>query len=77
MATEVPLRAPGQMGFHPSSYPMQPLTILRGAMGLAIPAFLDFCSIAIGCIAGILLYELHRPLAAHDQWLLWAELSLR
>ena len=46
-------------------------------MGVAIPALLDFCCIAIACIAGILLYELHRPLDGRDAWLLWAELSLK
>ena len=51
--------------------------ILRGAMGVAIPALLDFLCIALACIAGIVLYELHRPLGGRGAWLLWVELSLK
>ena len=46
-------------------------------MGVTIPALLDFACIALACIAGILLYELHRPLVGRDAWLLWAEISLK
>src|ERR1700691_3588360 len=77
MAIDFPLPAAEQMGFRPPSGPTQPFMILRGAMGAAIPALLDFCCIAIACIAGILLYELHRPLDGRGAWLLWAELSLK
>jgi exopolysaccharide biosynthesis polyprenyl glycosylphosphotransferase len=77
MATEFPLPAAEQMGFHPPPIPTHPFMILRGAMGVAIPALLDFSCIAVACIAGILLYELHRPLDGRGAWLLWAELSLK
>jgi exopolysaccharide biosynthesis polyprenyl glycosylphosphotransferase len=46
-------------------------------MGVGIPALLDLLSIAIACVAGILLYELYRPLDAGAAWLLWAEVSLK
>ena len=77
MATEVPLRSPGQMGFRLSSTLNQPLILLRGAIGIAIPALLDFCSVAIACVAGILLYELHRPLDPQAARLLGAQLSFK
>ena len=77
MATDIPLPASEQMGFRSPSVLAQPFVILRSAMGVAIPALLDFCSIAVACIAGILLYELHRPLDGRGAWLLWAELSLK
>lgn len=44
---------------------------------MGIPALLDFVCIALACIAGILLYELHRPLDGRVAWLLWAEISLK
>src|SRR6202044_1506010 len=77
MATDFPLPAAEQMGFRPPSISTQPFLILRGAMALAIPALLDFCCIAMACIAGIFLYELHRPLNGRGAWLLCAELSLK
>jgi exopolysaccharide biosynthesis polyprenyl glycosylphosphotransferase len=77
MATDFPLPAPEQIGFRSPSTLVQPFKILRGVMGAAIPALLDFCCIAIACMAAILLYELHRPLDARGAWLLWAELSLK
>jgi exopolysaccharide biosynthesis polyprenyl glycosylphosphotransferase len=77
MATDIPLPASEQMGFRSPSVLAQPFVILRSAMGLAIPALLDFCCIALACTAGILLYELHRPLEARVAWLLWAEISLK
>jgi exopolysaccharide biosynthesis polyprenyl glycosylphosphotransferase len=77
MATEVPIPSREQLGLHPSSARIQPLTILRGAIGVAIPALLDCLSIAVACIAAILLYDLHRPLDSRDAWLLWAELCLK
>src|ERR1700729_3290798 len=77
MATDFPLPSAEQMGFRPLPLPTQPSTILRGAMGVAIPALLDFSCIGIACIAGILLYELHRPLDGRAAWLLWAEISLK
>ena len=46
MATDFPLPAAEQMGFRPPSVPTQPFMIVRGAMGVAIPALLDFCCIA-------------------------------
>jgi exopolysaccharide biosynthesis polyprenyl glycosylphosphotransferase len=77
MATDFPLPAAQQMGFRSTPIPTHPFMILRDAMGVAIPAFLDSCCIAVACIAGILLYELHRPLDGRVAWLLWAELSLK
>src|SRR6202046_5105405 len=77
MAIDFPLPATEQIGFRSPSVPMRPLTILRSAMGIAIPALLDFCCIGIACIAGILLYELHRTLDSRAAWLLWAEISLK
>jgi len=76
MATDFPLPVSEQMGFRSPSVLTQPLVILRSAIGLAIPASFDFGCIALACIAGILLYELHRPLEGRDAWLLWAEISL-
>src|ERR1700733_6359560 len=76
MATDFPLPASEQMGFRSPSALTQPLVLLRSAIGLAIPALFDFGCIALACIAGILLYELHRPLEGRNAWLLWAEISL-
>jgi exopolysaccharide biosynthesis polyprenyl glycosylphosphotransferase len=77
MATEVPIPAPEQVGFHPSLASIQPLTIVRSVLMAALPALLDLGSIAIACTVALLLYELHRPLYAQDAWLLWVELSLK
>src|ERR1700691_327018 len=77
MVTGFPLPSAEQMRLRPPSDLKQPLLILRAAMGAAIHALLDLCCIAIACIAGILLYELYRPLDLRDAWLLWAELSLK
>ena len=77
MATDFPLPATEQIGFRSPSVLTQPFMILKSAMGVAIPALLDFCCIALACIAGILLYELHRPLDGRGAWLLWAEISLK
>src|ERR1700691_3564364 len=77
MVTGFPLPSAEQMRLRPPSVLKQPLLILRGAMGAAIHALLDLCCITIACIAGILLYELYRPLDLRDAWLLCAELSLK
>jgi exopolysaccharide biosynthesis polyprenyl glycosylphosphotransferase len=77
MVTGFPLPSAEQMGLRPPSVLKQPLLILRGAVGAAIHALLDFCCITIACIAGILLYELYRPLDLSHAWLLCAELSLK
>ena len=77
MAIDFPLPATEQVGFRSPAVPMRPLMILRSAMGMAIPALLDFCCIGIACFAGILLYELHRTLDGRAAWLLWAEISLK
>jgi exopolysaccharide biosynthesis polyprenyl glycosylphosphotransferase len=77
MATDLPIRASEQMGFQSSPSSIKILAFLRSAIGMTIPALLDFCSIAIACIAGILVYQLHRPLEARAAWLLWAELSFK
>jgi exopolysaccharide biosynthesis polyprenyl glycosylphosphotransferase len=77
MATEVPLPSPEQMGLHSSSTAIRPLTILWGLIGAAIPALLDLCCVALACLAGLLLYELHRPLDGREAWLLWAELCFK
>ncbi len=77
MATDFPLPASEQMGFRSPSALAQPLVILRSAVGVAIPALFDVGCIALACIAGILLYELHRPLEGRDAWMLWAEISLK
>jgi exopolysaccharide biosynthesis polyprenyl glycosylphosphotransferase len=76
MATDFPLPASEQMGFRSPSVLSQPFVILRSAIGLAIPALLDLGCVALACVAGILLYELHRPLEGRVAWLLWAEISL-
>src|SRR5271165_3396036 len=77
MATDFPLPASERIGFRSPSALTQPCVMLRSAMGVAIPALLDFCCIALACTAGILLYELHRPLDVRVAWLLWAEISLK
>ena len=77
MATGFPIPSAEQVGLRPPSVLKQPLLILRGAMGAAIHALLDLCCITIACIAGILLYELYRPLDLRDAWFLCAELSLK
>jgi exopolysaccharide biosynthesis polyprenyl glycosylphosphotransferase len=77
MVTGFPLPSAEQMGLRPPSVLKQPFLILRGALGAAIHAMLDLCCISIACIAGILLYELYRPLGLRDAWLLCAELSLK
>jgi exopolysaccharide biosynthesis polyprenyl glycosylphosphotransferase len=74
MATEVPLPSPEQMGLHSSSNPIRPFTILRGLIGASIPALLDLGCVALACFAGLLLYELSRPIDSRAAWLLWAEL---
>jgi exopolysaccharide biosynthesis polyprenyl glycosylphosphotransferase len=77
MVTGFPLPSAEQVGLRPPSALKQPFLILRGAMGAALHALLDICCITIACIAGILLYELYRPLDLRDAWLLCAELSLK
>ncbi len=77
MATEVPLPSPQQMGLDSSSTPIRPFAILRGLIGGAIPALLDLGCVALACLAGLLLYELHRPMDGREAWLLWAELCLQ
>ncbi len=49
MATDFPLPASERMGFRSPSVLTQPFMILRSAMGVAIPALLDFCCIALAC----------------------------
>jgi exopolysaccharide biosynthesis polyprenyl glycosylphosphotransferase len=77
MATDYPLPAPEEIGFRSTSTATYPFVILRGAVGAAIPALLDFFCIAVACIGGILLYELHRPLDGRHAFVLWVELSLK
>jgi exopolysaccharide biosynthesis polyprenyl glycosylphosphotransferase len=77
MATEIPLPAPDETGLGPSPAPIRPFTILRSAAIAALPALLDFGSIAVAGMVAVLLYELHRPLDAHGAWLLWAELCIK
>jgi exopolysaccharide biosynthesis polyprenyl glycosylphosphotransferase len=77
MATEIPLPAPEQIGFRPSSMPDSAWMILRSAMGAMIPALLDLCCIGVACVAGILLYQLHQPLDGRGAWLLFAELCIK
>jgi exopolysaccharide biosynthesis polyprenyl glycosylphosphotransferase len=77
MATDFPLPASEQIVFSSPSAPARPYVLLRSVMGVTIPALLDFGCIALACIAGILIYELHRPLTGRDAWLLWAEVSLK
>jgi exopolysaccharide biosynthesis polyprenyl glycosylphosphotransferase len=77
MATDFLLPKAEQIGFRVPSVLAEPLRLLRSALGVAIPPALDFCCIATACVAGILLYELHRPLDGRDAWLLWAEISLK
>ena len=78
MATDFPLPVSEQIGeFRVPSARTRPTMILRGAFGAAMPALLDFCCIAIACIAGILLYAQHRPLDDRGVFMLWAELCLK
>ena len=77
MATDFPLPASEQIGFQSPPTLARSYVILRSAVGVTIPALLDFVCIGLACIAGILLYELHRPLSSHDAWLLWVEISLK
>ena len=77
MATDFPLQASEQIGFQSPPAPARPYLILRSAVAVTIPALFDFACIGLACIAGMLLYELHRPLNSRDAWLLWAEISLK
>jgi exopolysaccharide biosynthesis polyprenyl glycosylphosphotransferase len=78
MATDFSLPAPEKIAeFSAPSARAQPSTMLRGAMGVAMPAVLDCCCIALACITGILLYGLHRPIDGGQALLLWAELCLK
>jgi hypothetical protein len=78
MATDFPFPAPEQIArVHSPSAPTRPFMILQSAMGVAMPVLFDFGCMAIACIAGILLYEVHRPLDGRGAWLLWAELFLQ
>jgi len=78
VATDFPLPASEQIGeFRVPSVRTRPTMILRRAFGVAMPALLDFCCIAVACIAGILLYARHRPLDDHGVLMLWAELCLK
>ncbi len=77
MATDFPLPASEQIGFQPPPALARSYAILRSAVGVTIPALLDFTCIGLACIAGILLYELHRPLNGRETWLLWVEISLK
>jgi hypothetical protein len=77
MASDFSLPGSEQIAFPSSSALARPYVILRSAMGVTIPALLDFGCIGLACIAGILLYELHRPLDGRDAWLLWAGISLK
>jgi hypothetical protein len=77
MATDFPLPASEQIRFLSPSVLARPYVILRKALGVAIPSLLDLVCIGLACFAGILLYELHRPLTGRDAWLLWAGISLK
>jgi exopolysaccharide biosynthesis polyprenyl glycosylphosphotransferase len=77
MATDFPVPSAEPIEFPPASVLAQPLTVLRSAMGVAIPVLLDVCCIALACSVAILLYQLYRPLDHHGAWLLWAEICLK
>ncbi|HET6218044.1 MAG TPA: hypothetical protein VFE27_13555, partial [Acidobacteriaceae bacterium] len=77
MATDFTLPAAERMGLRSPWALTQPLVMLRSAIGVAIPALLDFACIALACTASILLYELHNSLDGRVAWLLWAEISLK
>ena len=78
MATDFPFPASEQIGsVQSASTATRPFMILQCAMGVAIPVLFDLCCIAIACIAGILLYEVHRPLDGRSAWLLGTELFLQ
>ena len=77
MATDIPLPVPEQLGFRPTSAQNQSWRIVRSAVGAMLPALLDLCCIAVACIAGILFYQIHRPLEARSAWLLFAELGVK
>ncbi|MGC2401957.1 MAG: sugar transferase [Acidobacteriaceae bacterium] len=76
MATDFPLPASGQMGFRVTSVLAQTRILLVSAMRAAIPALLDLSCIGIACVAGLLLYDLHRTLEFSVACRLWAEISL-
>jgi exopolysaccharide biosynthesis polyprenyl glycosylphosphotransferase len=77
MATDFPLPASEQIGFQSPQALARPYRILWRAVGVTIPALLDFGCIGLAAMVGILLYELHRLLHSRDAWLLWAEISLK
>jgi exopolysaccharide biosynthesis polyprenyl glycosylphosphotransferase len=78
VATDFPLPVSEQIGeFRIPRARTQPSAILLGAVGAAMPAFLDFFCIAIACIAGILVYSQHGPIDDRGVWMLWAELCLK
>ena len=77
MATDFPIPVTDHIGFRSPSALTHPFMILRSVLGVVIPALLDWCCIGIACIAGILLYELYRPLNGRDAWLLCSEISLK
>src|SRR6201996_857616 len=76
MATDFPVPSAEPIEFPNSSVLTQPLTLLRSAMSVAIPALLDVCCIVLACSVAILLYHLYRPLDDRGAWLLWAQISL-
>ncbi len=76
MATDFPVPSAEPIEFPASSGLAQPLTLLRSAIGVAIPALLDVCCIVLACSVAILLYHLYRPLDDHGAWMLWAQICL-
>jgi lipopolysaccharide/colanic/teichoic acid biosynthesis glycosyltransferase len=77
MAADFPFPACEQVVLQSPSVLGRPYLLIRRAMGVAIPALLDFSCIGLACLAGILLYQLHRPLSGRDACLLWGDISLK
>jgi exopolysaccharide biosynthesis polyprenyl glycosylphosphotransferase len=76
MATDFPVPSAEPIEFSSPTALAQPLTLLRSAMGMAIPVLLDVCCIALACSVALLLYHLYRPLDDRGAWQLWAEICL-
>ncbi len=78
VATDFPLPVSEQIGeFRTPPARTQPARILLGAVGVTMPALLDFCCIAVACITGILVYAQHKPIGDRGVLMLWAELCLK
>src|ERR1700760_650152 len=76
MATDYPLPTSGQLRLRMPSVLAQARAIGASALRATIPALLDLCCIGVACVAGVLLYDLHRALIFSEAWRLWMEISV-